>query len=55
MRDKNDGCLLKEIFYEIESVSGKISDFLNNIDPEKQMDELFEFRTKSMLAEFLKD
>ena len=55
MRNENDGYLLREIVYEIESVSGKVIDCLNSIDLEKQMGELFEFRAKLLLAEFFKN
>jgi len=55
MEKENEDYLLGEIVYRIESVSGKIIDCLNSIDVDKQMDRFFEYRAKSLLAEFFED
>ena len=54
MEDEYEDFLIGEIVHKIDFVSGKTIDSLNSVDWEKQMDRFFEYRTKSLTAEFLK-
>jgi hypothetical protein len=53
VENKVEDCLLAIIAWRIESISEKIKYCLHSIDHKKQMDRFFEFKTTSLLGQFL--